>query len=577
MATWKQALDHARHHRLAWLQLLALVAASGCDPSTPAGLFAPAEITELQKLAHPSGKPPPDSSNKYIGNPDAIALGKRFYFDPDFSGAETGLDMLGRPLSTPGRAAIGERTKVSCNSCHDVSMGGSDHTMDPPGNRVSMGGGAYDVNGEQTINAAYNKIVYWNGRNDSLWSQIVAVEESFVSVAGSRLRVAWRIADAYRADYQKVFADNPLPMELDSVTAQKARLAADGTCLLDSTNQCPATYCHVVTSSDGSMVCLPRYPLDARPGWAPVGYVSPCDWGSRDPLQPFGDAYDCMDLEDQRLMTRVLVNFAKAIAAYEYTLLTPDAPFDKWVDEGPNTSTRLSPSAARGAQLFVGSAACKECHSGPLLTDNLFHDIGVPQIGTYVPLVSDCPQGTLDSKGAPTKYQCDCVSDDKFQPMNCLPDGARDGIRKLEANKFRRDSLWSDDLVCAGHYTDHFATGYATNHPDECDGMVKYYEYDYLTGSLTGQWKTPGLRNVELTGPYFHDGVFSDLHDVVKHYSNGGVATMGTPVGTVDEKIKKLNLTEGQINDVVEFLKTLTEPVDPAITSPPMLPASSNF
>ena len=64
-----------------------------------------------------------------------------------------------------------------------------------------FGGGAYDVNGQQTLNAAYANIIYWNGRNDSLWSQIVAVVESHVSVNGSRLRVAWRIADAYRDAY----------------------------------------------------------------------------------------------------------------------------------------------------------------------------------------------------------------------------------------------------------------------------------------------------------------------------------------------------------------------------------------
>ena len=102
--------------------------------------------------------------------------------------------MLLRTMTTPGRAALGAPIKVSCNTCHQVDAGGADHTMDPPGNVVSFGGGAYDVNGQQTLNSAYANIIYWNGRNDSLWSQIVAVVESHVSVNGSRLRVAWWIA-----------------------------------------------------------------------------------------------------------------------------------------------------------------------------------------------------------------------------------------------------------------------------------------------------------------------------------------------------------------------------------------------
>ena len=85
------------------------------------------------------------------------------------------------------------------------------------------------VNSQQTINSGFADIIYWNGRNDTLWSQIVAVVESYVSINGSRLRVAWRIADAYRAEYTALFPDYPLPPELDSVAMQKTRLAADGT------------------------------------------------------------------------------------------------------------------------------------------------------------------------------------------------------------------------------------------------------------------------------------------------------------------------------------------------------------
>ena len=54
----------------------------------------------------------------------------------------------------------------------------------------------------------------------------------------------------------------------------------------------------------------------------------------------------------------------------------------------------ISPAAKRGARLFVGKASCVDCHNGPLFSDGLFHDIGVPQVGDHVPTVADCYPGT---------------------------------------------------------------------------------------------------------------------------------------------------------------------------------------
>ncbi|MDQ6951795.1 MAG: cytochrome c peroxidase [Mariprofundales bacterium] len=71
-------------------------------------------------------------------------------------------------------------------------------------------------------------------------------------------------------------------------------------------------------------------------------------------------------------------NIAKAIAAYERTLLAIDSPFQRYVN---GNDKALSSAAKRGFKLFKGKALCIECHSAPLLTDNSFHNIGVPQVG----------------------------------------------------------------------------------------------------------------------------------------------------------------------------------------------------
>jgi cytochrome c peroxidase len=538
---------------LAWLVVFA-----GCESD----LESPWQ-TLLSQHANPP-EPPPDTSNQYALRADAAALGKKFYFDGTFSGAATLLDMLLRPMTTPGRAGLGQHIGISCNTCHDVTRAGTDTTPDPPGNVVSFGAGAYDVNGQQTINAAYSQLLYWNGRNDSLWSQIVAVVESPVSVGGNRLRVAWRIADAYRAEYEAVFPDYPLPAVMDSVASQKARLLPDGSCALVAGN-CPADHCRMATTAGGQTVCLPRFPLEGRPGYVDPGQPAVCDFGTDDPLQPFGDAYDCMDLGDQRLVTRVLVNFAKAVAAYEYLLVARTSPFDDWVAAG-FPAGMLGAAAERGARLFVGKGVCSECHAGPLFSDDDFHNIGVPQLGRYVPTTADCPQGGW----------CDCVSDDRFAPTNCLPWGARDGLRKLQASGFRRDSHWSDDEECRRHFSVHWDPAYAAAHPEECDGRVAYYGAP-LEDALKGAWKTPGLRNVALTPPYMHNGMYGALREVVAHYNTGGVVDGGEQIGRRDQLLVPLNLTDGEIDDIVAFLETLGGAPDPVVTMPPELPPASPF
>jgi len=71
-------------------------------------------------------------------------------------------------------------------------------------------------------------------------------------------------------------------------------------------------------------------------------------------------------------------NIAKAIAAFERTLIAYKAPFQRYVNGDKHA---ISASAKRGFELFRGKAQCVACHTPPTLTDNSFHNIGVPQVG----------------------------------------------------------------------------------------------------------------------------------------------------------------------------------------------------
>jgi cytochrome c peroxidase len=487
---------------------------AACEPD----LLTNAERERLEALVNVDLDPLPDPVNKYVGDPGAEALGHQLFFDARLSGPSTGLDVLRRPTSAT-RAPAGEATGIACATCHDPARGGVDHTSVP--GHVSIGAGIYDVNAQTVYNAAYYTLKYWNGRYDSLVWQAMAVTESFVSMNANRMRIAWWLSDLYRAEYEAVFTEHPLPDFGRTYDEQAAMLDADGQCTLDA-GRCPTE--NGCVEADG---CWPRWPLQGRPadGMCTRGQGS------------FGDAFDCMTAEDQATINRTYVNFAKAIAAYEFRLVNRRSPFDRFMNgEEPEP---IGAAAQRGAKLFVGKASCVDCHSGPLLSDERFHNVGVPQAGAGVPTEADCPAGA----------SCDCVAG-----TGCLPWGARSGLAVLKVTTLRADNAFSDD-------------------PQITDRLRPWYDLDVEnTPGLRGAWRTPSLRGVAETAPYMHDGYYRTLEEVVRHYNQGGTR-LGSGAQDIDVRLRPLDLTEPEIQDLVAFLKTLTGEALPAeLVGAPELP-----
>lgn len=249
------------------------------------------------------------------------------------------------------------------------------------------------------------------------------------------------------------------------------------------------------------------------------------------------------------VVTRVHVNVAKAIAAYEWLLSSDRSPFDRFVAEGPG-STLLSPAEQRGLKVFVGRGSCYDCHRTPLLSDGQFHNVGVPQVGESIPTLAECVlpaaglQATPGCAGAPS---CDCTVAAK-----CLPWGAFTGRAKLMTEELARSSVWSGD-------------------PTSVLDLA-------AAPALKGAWRTPSLRDVALTGPYMHDGLFDTLADVVWHYDQGGTAPVDPYGGGCDPgsdasctEIRPLGLSAQDRSDLVAFLGSLTGQARPArlIMRPP--------
>ncbi len=65
---------------------------------------------------------------------------------------------------------------------------------------------------------------------------------------------------------------------------------------------------------------------------------------------------------------------AKAIAAFERTVVTGPSPYDRYI---AGETAALSPAAHRGLDVFMGKGRCVLCHAGPMLSDQSFHNLGV--------------------------------------------------------------------------------------------------------------------------------------------------------------------------------------------------------
>jgi cytochrome c peroxidase len=153
---------------------------------------------------------------------------------------------------------------------------------------------------------------------------------------------------------------------------------------------------------------------------------------------------------------------AKAIASFERTIVSGDAPFDRY-EAGDKSA--MSPAQVRGFEVFRGKAQCTNCHVGFTQSDSIFHNLGV-------------------------------------------------GIDKPKPDLGR------------------FAV---TKDPKD-----------------TGAFKTPTLRDLSKTAPYMHDGSEATLEKVIELYNRGGNKNPN-----LDPKMKPLNLTASEKQDLIAFLKAL--------------------
>ncbi|HEX8819251.1 MAG TPA: cytochrome c peroxidase [Archangium sp.] len=204
---------------------------------------------------------------------------------------------------------------------------------------------------------------------------------------------------------------------------------------------------------------------------------------------------------------QLLANFGKAIAAYERTLNRNEAPFDQDVIRflaAVEQGKAEQDPAYLGLKTFVRKGQCILCHKGTMLSDDQFHNIGVKD-------VSGGQRGVAAAADAMLTWTFNSAG-----PYSDAPAG-------LESNR----------LLRLGNDLRQKAT------------------------ELEGAYKTPTLRNVELSGPYMHTGDVATLEDVVELYNKGGEPT-GNFAGVVSTSIAPLNLADEEKKALVQLLKSMT-------------------
>jgi cytochrome c peroxidase len=189
-----------------------------------------------------------------------------------------------------------------------------------------------------------------------------------------------------------------------------------------------------------------------------------------------------------------------AIASYERTLTSFDSPFDRFI---AGDEKAIDEPAKRGWALFKDRARCNKCHAHPDDTPDLtnfkdddFHNIGVLIVRHRVVPLARKAEKLVDSNNA------------------------------AEVDR----AAIQTDMSALGRF------------------LLTKKQADIAS------FKTPGLRNVLVTAPYFHDGSHETLWDVLDHYNKGP----GLRDPWLDQDIQPLGLKESELDDLVVFMASLT-------------------
>lgn len=281
-------------------------------------------------------------------------------------------------------------------------------------------------------------------------------------------------------------------------------------------------------------------------------------------MKAFNGKYWNSSLKTSDGFTQMEKNFSLfwglSIQMYEATLVSDNSRFDQFMPgpTGPGNPLALTNAEQQGMFVFLGTGGCIFCHKGAEFTGAATEQ-----------LVTSNAQGSLLEHmimGDGT----DGLYDSGFYNIGVRPPNEDIGVGGLDPYGNPLSLTRVAKALNPGPFAnffpvplDQFTVNTCNFQVQPCQGIT-----NLSRDAVDGSFKVPSLRNVELTGPYFHNGSRSTLEQVLEFYNRGGDRTgpltkdssAYPPNPTnLDPAIQPLNLSPTDIGNLVAFLKSLTD------------------
>jgi cytochrome c peroxidase len=276
--------------------------------------------------------------------------------------------------------------------------------------------------------------------------------------------------------------------------------------------------------------------------------------------------------------------FGLALQLYESTLVSDQAPFDSPRD-GQGVPSALDDQQRRGLAAFV-DMHCAQCHAGPTLSEAVVRspDAAVADVdrklirsaaGAQVLGLVD--RGFVNTGVVPPDHDAGLGGADRFgTPLSLTAQylGVLEGRLAVAYDPMQVQSCaMTAPFVVSAVGQPPFAAGELVADPSGAVGCEQpawavvpapavvaqeraQPEHGRLPDGTTGAFKVPSLRNVELTGPYMHNGGMATLDQVLQFYNRGGnVISQGKDA----EFLFGVGASDATLADLIAFLRALTD------------------
>jgi cytochrome c peroxidase len=459
----------------------------------------------------------------------------------------------GAPVVRESNDVVGSQGVFTTSFERVSRRGGADDCSDVS-DAVSHGGTGFNLNGVNTrrveprnapsiFNAVFNFRNFWDGRANNSFN---GVDPFGLRNANARV---WRLEKGVLRESVMSLPSASLMSLASGPPLSENEMSCRGRTFADVARKLgeqPILADQQIDPRDGVLGAL----AERRPTYSELvrrAFV-PEYWASRDSVMlPAGNVAQPTSKQDMprsrhrggharherpdrtsQFEANFAIFFGLAVHLYQSTLVSDETPFDRFAEGRRNA---LTAAQRRGLAIFNGpKAQCAHCHNGAEFTSASHTNV--------------LAEGRLDQRAGANnsvfRY------DNGFFNTGVRPTAEDPGVAGVDPF----GNTLSETRLAILKRFELFGNGFdiANELPVPADAPL----------AVDGTFKTPGLRNVELTGPYFHNGGKATLMQVIDAYNRGGdFGARNQPVP--DPTIKPLGLSEAEKSDLVAFLLALTD------------------